>query len=57
MNSTASKVVLLVVMIATIVGMDLAFFRGSSQTVARLIANVCVVAVFGAIYFALASRD
>lgn len=57
MRGTAPKVVLLVVMIATIVGMDVLFFRGSAHTTARLIANVCTVLVFGGIYAVFLARD
>ena len=56
MNGNAPKIVLLVVMIATIVGMDLLFFRGSSHTVARLIANIATVLVFGVLYYLLFGR-
>lgn len=57
MKGTAPKVVLLVAMIATIVGMDVLFLRGSTHTVARLIANVAVVIVFGVIYAVLVARE
>lgn len=52
MHSSAVKVIYVVVMIGLIIGIDLAFFRGSSHTLQRLVANVAIVGVFVGGYFA-----
>ena len=45
----ASNILVVLVMVAVIVGMDLAFFR--DQPWERLVANVGVVLLFGAFFF------
>jgi hypothetical protein len=57
MGNPVAGVVLLVVMIAVIVGMDLAFFRSSTWTWERLAANVGTVLLFGAFYFRFIGRS
>ena len=49
MSVQAGRILLLVVMIALIVGVDIAFFRDHFWE--RLAANVGIVLVFGAFYF------
>jgi hypothetical protein len=53
MRSPALGIVYALVMVAVIVGVDLAFLRGRSWTWERLAANVGLVLVFGAFYFRL----
>jgi hypothetical protein len=55
MGSTAAKAAFVLVMVALIVGVDIALFRGSHWTWERLAANVGIVLVFGALYFRFAS--
>ena len=52
MHHPAAKALYLLLMITIIVGVDLAFFRGSSHTLERLIANVVIVGLFVGGYFA-----
>jgi hypothetical protein len=47
-------VLFLVVMVATIVGVDVAFLR--HHLIARLCTNVAIVAAFGVLYALLRSR-
>jgi membrane associated rhomboid family serine protease len=49
MGKNAYMVIYFVLMVATIVGADFLFFR--DHFVARLIANIAIVAVFAAVYF------
>ena len=49
MAKNAYMVIYFVLMVAAIVGADLLFFR--DHFLARLIANITIVAVFAAVYF------
>jgi hypothetical protein len=49
MTKNAHIVIYFVLMVASIVGADVLFFR--DHFFARLIANIAIVAVFAAIYF------
>jgi hypothetical protein len=49
MTKNAYMVIYFVLMVATIVGADLLFFRDLFW--ARLIANIAIVVVFAAVYF------
>lgn len=51
MGHNAALVVGLVVMVALIVGLDVAYLR--DHFALRLVVNVAIVCVFGALYFAL----
>jgi hypothetical protein len=51
MGSPAANVVLVLVMVAVIVGLDLAVFRDQTWFWERLASNVGVVLIFGAFYF------
>lgn len=50
MGSLSTGVVYALVMVAVIVGVDLAFFRDSAWFWERLAANVGIVLLFGAFY-------
>ncbi len=52
MHHPAVKVFYVIVMIALIVVVDVAFLRGSSHTLERLIVNIAIVGVFVGGYFA-----
>jgi hypothetical protein len=49
MTKNAYMVIYFVLMVAAIVGADVVFFR--DHVLARLIANIAIVAVFAAFYF------
>jgi uncharacterized membrane protein YozB (DUF420 family) len=55
MGKNLSIVLLVLLMVAVVVGVDLAFFR--HRFWARLIANVAIVVTFGAIYLLVARRS
>jgi type IV secretory pathway VirB2 component (pilin) len=54
MTKNAYMVIYFVVMVVIIVGSDLLFFRNHFE--ARLIANIAIVGLFAAVYFAFLSR-
>lgn len=54
MTKNAQLAIYVVLMVAAIVGADVLFFR--DQFVARLIANIAIVAVFAGIYFLFLRR-
>jgi hypothetical protein len=54
MNKNVTMVIFFVLMIACIVGADVTFLR--NHLVARLIANIAIVAVFAAVYFVFLKR-
>jgi|GEM_PF-1181320 len=53
MHHPAAKVLYLLLMITIVVAVDLAFFKGPSQTLERLLANIAIVGVFLGGYFVL----
>lgn len=54
MEKNAYMVIYFVLMVATIVGADVLFFR--DHFLERLIANIAIVAVFAAVYFVFLKR-